>query len=45
VKQERSGSTSRYSLTKRGEMLKPMLQALYDWGQDNAESFGVRFLD
>jgi hypothetical protein len=26
-------------------MLKPMLQALYDWGQDNAESFGVRFLD
>jgi hypothetical protein len=22
-----------------------MLQALYDWGQDNAESFGVRFLD
>jgi DNA-binding HxlR family transcriptional regulator len=45
VRQERSGSTSRYSLTKRGEMLKPMLQALYDWGQDNAESFGVRFLD
>jgi DNA-binding HxlR family transcriptional regulator len=45
VKQERSGATSRYCLTKRGELLKPMLQALYDWGQDNAESFGVRFLD
>ena len=45
VKQERSGGTSRYSLTRRGEMLKPMLQALYDWGQDNAVSFGVRFLD
>jgi hypothetical protein len=24
-------------------MLKPMLQALYDWGHDNATSFGVRF--
>jgi DNA-binding HxlR family transcriptional regulator len=45
VKQERSGAASRYCLTRRGEMLKPMLQALYDWGQDNAESFGVRFLD
>lgn len=43
VKHERSGSASRYSLTKRGEMLKPMLQALYDWGHDNAMSFGVRF--
>jgi len=32
VRQERSGAASRYSLTKRGEMLKPMLQALYDWG-------------
>jgi hypothetical protein len=21
-----------------------MLQSLYDWGQDNADSFGVRFL-
>src|SRR3981081_510515 len=45
VKQERSGATSRYCLTKRGELLKPMLQALDDWGQDNGESFGVRFLD
>ncbi len=45
VKQERSGAASRYCLTRRGEMLKPMLKALYDWGQDNAESFGVRFLD
>jgi hypothetical protein len=26
-------------------MLKPMLQALYDWGEDNAASFDVRFLD
>ena len=43
VKQERSGSASRYCLTRRGEMLKPMLQALYDWGHDNAASFGVRF--
>ena len=31
------------SLTRRGEMLKPMLQALYDWGQHNAASFDVRF--
>jgi DNA-binding HxlR family transcriptional regulator len=45
VRQERSGSTSRYCLTRRGEMLKPMLQALYDWGQNNADTFGVRFLD
>jgi len=45
VKQERSGGVSRYCLTKRGEMLKPMLQALYDWGEDNAASFDVRFLD
>jgi DNA-binding HxlR family transcriptional regulator len=45
VKQERSGGASRYCLTRRGEMLKPMLQALYDWGQDNAASFDVRFLD
>jgi hypothetical protein len=22
-----------------------MLQALYDWGEDNAASFDVRFLD
>jgi len=24
-------------------MLKPMLQALYDWGEANADTFGVRF--
>jgi DNA-binding HxlR family transcriptional regulator len=45
VKQERSGGASRYCLTRRGEMLKPMLQALYDWGEDNAASFDVRFPD
>ena len=45
VRQERSGSASRYCLTKRGEMLSPMLQALYDWGRHNADSFGVRFLE
>ncbi|OYU60029.1 MAG: transcriptional regulator, partial [Bradyrhizobium sp. PARBB1] len=28
---------------RRGEMLKPMLQALYDWGEANADTFGVRF--
>ena len=44
VKQERGGGSSRYCLTKRGEMLKPMLQALYDWGEANADTFGVRFL-
>ena len=44
VKQERAGSSSRYCLTKRGEMLKPMLQALYDWGEAHADTFGVRFL-
>jgi DNA-binding HxlR family transcriptional regulator len=45
VKQERSGRESRYRLTKRGEALKPMLQALYDWGLHNAVSFDVRFPD
>jgi len=45
VKQERSGGASRYCLTRRGEMLKPMLQALYDWGENNAASFDVLFLD
>jgi DNA-binding HxlR family transcriptional regulator len=45
IKQERSGGASRYCLTRRGEMLKPMLQALYDWGEHNAASFDVRFLD
>jgi DNA-binding HxlR family transcriptional regulator len=45
VRQERAGAASRYCLTRRGEMLKPMLQALYDWGHDNATSFGVRFPD
>ena len=44
VKQERVDGVSRYCLTRRGEMLKPMLQALYDWGQDNAEVLGARFL-
>ncbi|WP_316398676.1 helix-turn-helix domain-containing protein [Bradyrhizobium sp. 33ap4] len=44
VRQERGGGSSRYCLTKRGEMLKPMLQALYDWGEANADTFGVRFL-
>jgi DNA-binding HxlR family transcriptional regulator len=43
VRQERSGAASQYCLTKRGEMLKRMLQALYDWGHDNATSFGARF--
>jgi DNA-binding HxlR family transcriptional regulator len=43
VKQDRSGRESRYRLTTRGEMLRPMLQALYDWGEDNAASFDVRF--
>ncbi len=43
VEQGRSGGASQYRLTERGEMLKPMLQALYDWGHDNAASFGVRF--
>ena len=27
------GRRSRYSLTARGEGLRPMLQALYDWGR------------
>jgi DNA-binding HxlR family transcriptional regulator len=43
IKQERSNRQSQYRLTKRGEMLKPMLQSLYDWGEANAESFDVQF--
>ena len=45
VQQERAGTSARYCLTRRGEALKPMLQALYDWGKDNADTFGVGFLD
>ncbi|TWB94630.1 hypothetical protein FBZ93_10970 [Bradyrhizobium macuxiense] len=26
------------------EAHQPMLQALYDWGEANADTFGVRFL-
>jgi DNA-binding HxlR family transcriptional regulator len=32
-----------YSLSDRGRTLGPVLQALYDWGQANAQEMDVRF--
>lgn len=34
-----------YSLTMRGESLRPVLQALYDWGQSQSGPLGVKFRD
>jgi DNA-binding HxlR family transcriptional regulator len=35
------GSRSRYELTPRGESLRPVLQALYDWGELIAPEVGA----
>lgn len=40
-----SDGARRYHLTSRGETLKPVLQALHDWGRLAAESGDVRFRD
>ena len=32
-----------YRLTARGESLRPVLQALFDWGEQQAEALDVRF--
>jgi DNA-binding HxlR family transcriptional regulator len=39
-----SGNASRlrYGLTTRGETLRPVLQALYDWGEEAASQFNVQ---
>jgi DNA-binding HxlR family transcriptional regulator len=36
-------SRSRYFLTDRGQSMRPLLQALYDWGEGAAPEFEVRF--
>jgi DNA-binding HxlR family transcriptional regulator len=36
-----SVGTVRYRLTSSGESLRPVLQALYDWGDARAEELGV----
>lgn len=33
---------ARYRLTVRGDSARPMLRALYDWGETEADAFGVR---
>lgn len=40
-KQGARGSPSRYELTARGKTLRPVLQALYDWGELIAPSVGA----
>ena len=35
-------SRLRYGLTMRGETLRPVLQALYDWGEKAASQFKVQ---
>jgi DNA-binding HxlR family transcriptional regulator len=37
----RRGSPSTYELTRRGQSLGAVLQALYDWGEEAAPSLGV----
>ena len=38
----RDAPDASWRLTARGETLRPILQALYDWGGDAAEGLGVR---
>ena len=38
---EMDGAVKTYSLTDRGMSLKPLLQALYDWGEGAAADFGA----
>ena len=40
-KQAGRGASSEYALTARGESLRPVLQALHDWGQLIAEDMGA----
>lgn len=40
-----AGERSRYRLTERGESLRPVLQALYDWGEVAAREFYVNIED
>jgi DNA-binding HxlR family transcriptional regulator len=40
----RRGSPSTYELTRRGESLGAVLQALHDWGAEAAPSLGVTIL-
>ncbi|MFT3768152.1 MAG: helix-turn-helix domain-containing protein [Minicystis sp.] len=40
----RRGAPVSYALTARGRSLGPLLQALYDWGQEVAGEVGARLL-
>lgn len=40
-KRGRRGAPSRYQLSKRGETLRPALEALYQWGLAEAELAGA----
>ena len=42
-KQGQRGARSTYTLTSRGELLRPALDALYAWGLLEAEQRGVSF--
>lgn len=37
----RDTTTGTYALSERGQSLGPVLQALYDWGQGNAQAMAV----
>jgi DNA-binding HxlR family transcriptional regulator len=41
VAREADRGHARYGLTERGESLRDVLQALYDWGQAHAASPGI----
>jgi DNA-binding HxlR family transcriptional regulator len=41
IRREGAKRSSAYRLSARGETLKPLLQALYDWGQEHARELNV----
>ena len=41
IRREGDKRSSAYRLSARGETLKPLLQALYDWGQEHARELNV----
>lgn len=43
TKQGRRGAPSTYRLSKRGEQLRPALDALYRWGLAEAHALGASF--
>jgi DNA-binding HxlR family transcriptional regulator len=41
IRRQGDKRSSAYRLSARGETLKPLLQALYDWGQEHARELNV----